>query len=321
MDTCLRASSHPEADARSFISHFSASNPSFRNQSPIQLSGASNALASPMKHSFSLALISINKHPFTKSQRQSSRHSTYMSYTYDLEDTLRQNFQHNEIQDLKSTLATREQQLSVLLQKVEALEVQVGSKNTRKKSSNAEPKPGTTKDICLPHKKEKEKITPHHKLTVNKRTSSNHHQQKPTPKTPSPKRSPNQLLMSEIPENFKHTKEALYVHIRILWGMTERQKVPPSPNRSLLKEFYGLFSTNEEILEAANTTSNVSLINSTEVQTLRDARAGRKKVGKNIVNFQEFYILYIHSISAKVGICIWGLDLEEAPDSLYNEAC
>ncbi|MBW0460382.1 hypothetical protein O181_000097 [Austropuccinia psidii MF-1] len=105
-----------------------------------------------------------------------------MSYTYNLEDTLRQNFQHNKIQYLKITLATREQPLSVLLQKVEALEVQVGSKNTCKKSSNTEPKPGTTKDICLPHKQEKEKITPHRKLTVNKHTSSNHHQQKPTPK-------------------------------------------------------------------------------------------------------------------------------------------
>ncbi|MBW0514432.1 hypothetical protein O181_054147 [Austropuccinia psidii MF-1] len=36
---------------------------------------------------------------------------------------------------------------------------------------------------------------------------------------------------------------------------------------------------------------------------------------------QDFYITYVHAMLAKLGIHIWAPNLEEAPDSLYNEAC
>ncbi|MBW0522110.1 hypothetical protein O181_061825 [Austropuccinia psidii MF-1] len=36
---------------------------------------------------------------------------------------------------------------------------------------------------------------------------------------------------------------------------------------------------------------------------------------------QDFYITYVHAMLAKLGIRIWAPDLEEAPGSLYNEAC
>ncbi|MBW0564066.1 hypothetical protein O181_103781 [Austropuccinia psidii MF-1] len=103
--------------------------------------------------------------------------------------------------------------------------------------------------------------------------------------------------------------------------MLEKDSLPPSPDRLLLKEFYGRFSSNERVVNVAQSNTGDNLISEKEVKTLRDARSGHMKVGKHIIHLKEFYILYLHSMLAKLGICLWAPDLEEAPDSLYNEAC
>ncbi|MBW0462098.1 hypothetical protein O181_001813 [Austropuccinia psidii MF-1] len=135
------------------------------------------------------------------------------------------------------------------------------------------------------------------------------------------KRNPIQMLMREAPPDFKYTKEALYVHIKLLWGMLTPAAMPTAPDKQLLKEFYQRFSSVEEVQSVAQNSQGVKLINEAQVQTLRDARSGKRKVGKNIINMQDFYITYVHAMLAKLGIRIWAPDLEEAPDSLYNEAC
>ncbi|MBW0561185.1 hypothetical protein O181_100900 [Austropuccinia psidii MF-1] len=116
-------------------------------------------------------------------------------------------------------------------------------------------------------------------------------------------------------------QEALYSHIRILWGMLEKDSLPPSPDRLLLKEFYGRFSGNERVVNVAQSNTGANLISEKEFKTIRDARSGHMKVGKHIIHLKEFYILYLHSMLAKLGICLWAPDLEEAPDYLYNQAC
>ncbi|MBW0483425.1 hypothetical protein O181_023140 [Austropuccinia psidii MF-1] len=103
--------------------------------------------------------------------------------------------------------------------------------------------------------------------------------------------------------------------------MIEEHSVPPSTNHSLLKEFNTRFSTNEQIENTAKNQRGTTLINEKEVQTLRDARAGRKKIGKHIVNLEDFYFHYIRSLLSRLGIRVWAPDLEEAPGFLYNEAC
>ncbi|MBW0465279.1 hypothetical protein O181_004994 [Austropuccinia psidii MF-1] len=107
----------------------------------------------------------------------------------------------------------------------------------------------------------------------------------------------------------------------MLWGMIEEHSVPPSPNHSLLKELNAQFSTNEQINNAAKSKTGTTLINEKEVQALHDARAGRKKIGKHIVNLEYFYFFYIFSLLSRLGICVWAPNLEEAPGFLYNEAC
>ncbi|MBW0578381.1 hypothetical protein O181_118096 [Austropuccinia psidii MF-1] len=91
--------------------------------------------------------------------------------------------------------------------------------------------------------------------------------------------------------------------------------MPTAPDKQLLKKVYQRFSS------VAQNSQGVKLINEAQVQTLRDARSGKRKIGKNIINMQDFYITYVHAMLAKLGICIWAPDLKEAPDSLYNEAC
>ncbi|MBW0488247.1 hypothetical protein O181_027962 [Austropuccinia psidii MF-1] len=109
---------------------------------------------------------------------------------------------------------------------------------------------------------------------------------------------------------------ALYSHIRLLWGILEKDSLPPSPDCLLLKEFYGRFSSNERVVNVAQSNTGDNLISEKEVKKLRDARSGHIKAGKHIIHLKKFYIIHLHSMLAKLGICLWAPDLEEAPDSL-----
>ncbi|MBW0478136.1 hypothetical protein O181_017851 [Austropuccinia psidii MF-1] len=95
------------------------------------------------------------------------------------------------------------------------------------------------------------------------------------------RRNPIQMLMQDAPPDFKYTKV-----------------------QSVLQNSQG-----------------VKLINEAQVQTLRDARSWKRKIGENIINMQDLYITYVHAMLAKLGIGIWEADLEEAPNSMYNEVC
>ncbi|MBW0524320.1 hypothetical protein O181_064035 [Austropuccinia psidii MF-1] len=127
--------------------------------------------------------------------------------------------------------------------------------------------------------------------------------------------------MREAPEDFKYTKEALFDHIKLLWGMVKKGSIPPAVDHSLLTEFYQSFSTTNQIKNVASNKQRTTLIKHDEFQTLRDACARRIKIGNHIVNLQQFYIDYIKATLAKLGIHAWAPDLEDAPDSFFNEAC
>ncbi|MBW0537868.1 hypothetical protein O181_077583 [Austropuccinia psidii MF-1] len=130
-----------------------------------------------------------------------------------------------------------------------------------------------------------------------------------------------QMLMCDAPPDFKYTKEELYIHIQLLWGMLTPAALPKPPDKHLLKEFYQQFSSVEEIQSVAQKSQGVKLINEAQFQNLHAACSRKRKVGKNIINMQDFYITYVHATLAKLGICIWAPNQEEAPDSLYNGAC
>ncbi|MBW0474298.1 hypothetical protein O181_014013 [Austropuccinia psidii MF-1] len=58
-----------------------------------------------------------------------------------------------------------------------------------------------------------------------------------------------------------------------------------------------------------------------DVQTLREGRAGRIKVGRGLLYLEESHIYYIHGYLAKLGIECWGPNVEDSSESLWNSSC
>ncbi|OAV86979.1 hypothetical protein PTTG_29634 [Puccinia triticina 1-1 BBBD Race 1] len=139
--------------------------------------------------------------------------------------------------------------------------------------------------------------------------------------TSASKKKPNQMITDNFPDDFKATKECLFVHIQLLWGLLETASVPPVINAALVAKFCSRFSNVADFERFAQDSNSASILAESDVQTLRDAWAGRIKVGKSFVHIEESYIAYIHGYLAKLGICIWFPNLEEGPKSLYNSAC
>ncbi|PLW47669.1 hypothetical protein PCASD_04050 [Puccinia coronata f. sp. avenae] len=135
-----------------------------------------------------------------------------------------------------------------------------------------------------------------------------------TPASATPTRkNVNQMLEFDVPETFLKT--------RILWGLLEENSVPSAPDPSTLQEFYERFRDAEELQSAANDIRAPKLVPKSQIVTLKDLKLGQKKVGRNILNVEEFFFLYIKATLARLGIRRWAPNLEDSLDSLYNEAC
>ncbi|MBW0461733.1 hypothetical protein O181_001448 [Austropuccinia psidii MF-1] len=193
--------------------------------------------------------------------------------------------QNEYINELRSKLEERDEQIGGLLEKVLNLQVAT-DRNTKSQSKNLKA-----------------------------------HQQAASAPPQTPKTKPNQLHMQQTPQGFKPTKDAFFAHIRIMWGLIFEKSVPVLPDPTLLKEFYNCFDYSDEIHQVVKSNTAVNLIPPTDIITLRGAKPGREKIGQAIVNFQEFFILYIQAMLSKLGIRQWAPALDEPIDTLYNEAC
>ncbi|KAA1132822.1 hypothetical protein PGTUg99_020806 [Puccinia graminis f. sp. tritici] len=156
--------------------------------------------------------------------------------------------------------------------------------------------------------------------SVSKIAKSSHTPQG-TPSPPARKRHPAQLLAQEVPKDFQKTKDALFLHIRMLWGLFEQNSVPPRVDNGLLKEFYQRFASSQEVETTIDNAHAPQLISQEDILTLREGRSGRFKLGRGLANVDEMHILYVHAVFGKVGIRVWGPNLEESHDSLFNSAC
>ncbi|MBW0554063.1 hypothetical protein O181_093778 [Austropuccinia psidii MF-1] len=105
-----------------------------------------------------------------------------------------------------------------------------------------------------------------------------------------------------------------------MWGLIYESSIPILPDPALIKEFRNCFDDVEEIQRASQSKNSLNLIRQEDVITLKGTKPGRKKVGQAIINVQEFFILYIKALLAKLGICRWAPALDEPIDMLYNEA-
>ncbi|MBW0460820.1 hypothetical protein O181_000535 [Austropuccinia psidii MF-1] len=100
----------------------------------------------------------------------------------------------------------------------------------------------------------------------------------------------------------------------------QQNSVPVAPDPQILQEFNNKFSNLDEIEEVASNTSVAPLIPQSQVIMLRGFHPGRKKIGREIINIKDIYIQYVQALLAKLGMHIWSADLDDASDSLYNEA-
>ncbi|MBW0523415.1 hypothetical protein O181_063130 [Austropuccinia psidii MF-1] len=226
--------------------------------------------------------------------------------------------QNQHIHELRTKLEQHDQEVEALLAKVSNLEVQPArNQKTSFKVGNSKLRENISK---IKGKSSKTQVKARTKNTKGSNPKNTHQRAASAPPTTS-KTRPNQLNMKQTPQGFKPTKDAFFAHIRIMWGLIFEKSIPVLPDPALLKEFYNRFDYANEIQEVAKSSSAVKLIPESDVITLRGTQPGRKKVGKAIVNVQEFFILYIQALLAKLGIRRWAPALDEPIDTLYNEAC
>ncbi|PLW56785.1 hypothetical protein PCANC_01693 [Puccinia coronata f. sp. avenae] len=135
------------------------------------------------------------------------------------------------------------------------------------------------------------------------------------------KKNPLQMVTSEQPEGFERTKEAFYLHIKILWGLIESGTVPSLPKPNQLIEFNQQFSSAKQIKHVINSRGSPHLVAFNQIENLREAKSTRKKLAKNVYHMLDMLIQYIHTLLAGIRICKWAPDLEAQPNSLYNKAC
>ncbi|MBW0522109.1 hypothetical protein O181_061824 [Austropuccinia psidii MF-1] len=139
----------------------------------------------------------------------------------------------DEYKEMQNAISQRDEIIARLMQQAE--DEAEAKNNPWGSSSHAKKDKGKGRRISPPGHR--------FQTTIPKRNPTPMGQQKTkhTPKQPPAtlvKRNPMQMVMRDAPPDFKYTKEALYVHVKLLWGMLTPAAMPTAPDKLLLKEFY-----------------------------------------------------------------------------------
>jgi hypothetical protein len=114
-------------------------------------------------------------------------------------------------------------------------------------------------------------------------------------------------------------KQALYLHIRILWFLLEKNAIPSTPSATELALFHSRFASEDDVLNAR--TSERNLIDSTAVHIARATLV--KNPSRHIADarrVEEFALEYLSTFCARYGLARWVPDLRDTAYSLYNSA-
>ncbi|KAI7964258.1 hypothetical protein MJO29_004685 [Puccinia striiformis f. sp. tritici] len=218
-------------------------------------------------------------------------------------------------QQMQALLALRDDTISQLMAKVKLQEAELA----------ASPKASKLKSQPMVKIQLREAVTPPNSSVKSSGSKPALFKARPLPSPPTKNRIG--VLRTGIanrlrrPSPISQPLDALYVHIKLIWNLLEQKAIPSPPHPITILEFTSRFSNADEIERTANDTSGAALIPVKEVVTFKDIKCGRKKVGKGLVNLEEFFVSYTQAILARLGIRVWAPDLEDLPDSLYNEAC
>ncbi|MBW0463477.1 hypothetical protein O181_003192 [Austropuccinia psidii MF-1] len=101
---------------------------------------------------------------------------------------------------------------------------------------------------------------------------------KTTTKSPV-KGNPLQMQTADFPAYFKGVKEALSVHIKVLWGVVEQNTIPTEPAEETLAQSYRKFSSEGDIEKILKDLSAPSLIYEKEILTLACEKLEKHKLG------------------------------------------
>ncbi|KAA1102371.1 hypothetical protein PGTUg99_030731 [Puccinia graminis f. sp. tritici] len=221
---------------------------------------------------------------------------------------------------LQAGLAQRDQLIAQLLEKVSAIELQTkatneGSNKVPTNSGKPQTKSGATQKKSKKAGKKKAQDPPAAKPQASSKPPTNLGSSKKTPvkqrarsATPASasKKSPLQMVKQDHPAGFEMTKAI------------KKRAVPSTPSADQVSSFYQRFSSTDQINSAIK--QGPRLVALDTIQTLKEARQERTKLGKHMMHISDFNIRYVHTSLSQLGLSAWIPNLDEQPDSLYNEA-
>ncbi|KAH9451607.1 hypothetical protein Pst134EA_025555 [Puccinia striiformis f. sp. tritici] len=128
------------------------------------------------------------------------------------------------------------------------------------------------------------------------------------------------MFLEDDTEDFLSTKDCVFAHIRLLWGLIKTNSVPPAANPELFQQFCARFTNISQFQAFAKESVASGSVADCNISMLQDARAGAIKVGENLVHINDNPVRCIHAYLGKLGIQVWGPNLFEGPKSIYNSA-
>ncbi|KAG0140863.1 hypothetical protein CROQUDRAFT_52598, partial [Cronartium quercuum f. sp. fusiforme G11] len=135
------------------------------------------------------------------------------------------------------------------------------------------------------------------------------------------KKQPNQMQVQDYPKDFTGTKDTLTIHIKVMWGMVEAKSplLPVDPR--FLEVFKRSFDNVQQVKLVLENTAAANIVAEAEILALKQGCVGAIKLGHGMLYLDNFSICTIHLHLTHLGIYLWGPDLTNSPDSLYNIAC
>ncbi|KAG0141046.1 hypothetical protein CROQUDRAFT_52325 [Cronartium quercuum f. sp. fusiforme G11] len=119
----------------------------------------------------------------------------------------------------------------------------------------------------------------------------------------------------------KHWQDGLTIHIKAMWGMLEANTLPLPADPRSLEQFSQSFNTFKQVECVLEDAATANLVSEAEVKVLKQGHEGKTKLTPGMLFLDEVAIGMVTWHLAKLGIYIWGPDLTETADSLFNSAC
>ncbi|KAH9475967.1 hypothetical protein JR316_0011532 [Psilocybe cubensis] len=129
------------------------------------------------------------------------------------------------------------------------------------------------------------------------------------------------FMAHEMPKDKGGLRDAMNLHIRILWGLENAKQTPAPPAPELLNSFYSRFSTEAQLMGAITQESAPRLVPTHLVQIGLAMSASKGRTARQARLVEEHMLSYMQACLSRVGLVRWCPDLRQTPYSLYNSAC